>query len=59
MFKKIQQYSKLVGALIAVTLTAGTGLIAPAGLEWLSLVAALVGLVAVWQAPKNTEPVGK
>jgi hypothetical protein len=56
MSDKISRYSKLIAGLIAVTLTAGVGLIAPEGLEWLALVGALVGVVGIWAAPKNTAP---
>jgi|VirMetMinimDraft_7_1064189.scaffolds.fasta_scaffold121767_1 hypothetical protein len=56
MSTKIARYSKLIAGLIAVTLTAGAGLIAPEGLEWLSLLGALVGVVTIWAAPKNAEP---
>jgi hypothetical protein len=56
MSDKISRYSKLIAGLIAVTLTAGVGLIAPEGLEWLALVGALVGVVGIWAAPKNAEP---
>jgi hypothetical protein len=55
MSDNIARYSKLIAGLIAVTLTAGVGLIAPEGLEWLALVGALVGVVGIWAAPKNAE----
>jgi len=51
--KKLQEYAKLIAALIGTTVTAGVVVLAPEALEWLSFVGALVTTFAVYQVPNR------
>lgn len=51
MLAKIQPYAKFVAALIGTAVTAGSSLIVPEGLEWLTFIGALVTTVAVYAVP--------
>ena len=55
MFKNIQAYSKFVAALIGTAVTAGSSLIVPEGLKWLTFVGALLTTVAVYAVPNVPE----
>lgn len=51
MLEKIQPYAKFVAALLGTAITAGAGVIAPEGLEWLAFIGAIVTTVAVFAVP--------
>ena len=53
MVHTVQRYAKLVAALIGTAVTAGAGVIAPEGLEWLAFIGALVTTFAVYRIPNR------
>jgi len=58
MIQKAQAYAKLIAALIGTAVTAGTSVIAPDGLEWLSFIGALITTFAVYAIPNVPETNG-
>ena len=54
MVQTAQKYAKLIAALIGTAVTAGAGVIAPEGLEWLAFIGALITTFAVYAIPNVT-----
>lgn len=53
MLTKIQPYAKFLAALIGTAVTAGSSLILPEGLEWLTFAGALLTTIAVYSVPNT------
>jgi hypothetical protein len=56
---KIQEYAKLLAALIGTAVTAGTSVIAPDDLEWLSFIGAIITTFAVYRIPNTVAADGR
>jgi len=55
MFPKIQAYAKFIAAILTVIATTGVGLIPGQYIDWVQLVVAILGAVAVYAVPNKTE----
>ena len=55
MFPKIQAYAKFIAAILTVIVTTGVGLIPGQYIDWVQLVVAILGAVAVYAVPNRTE----
>jgi hypothetical protein len=53
---KYQEYAKFIAAILTVLVTAGVGLIPGEFIDWLQLVIALIGAVAVYAVPNAPTP---